>query len=422
MEDQTSQTSTGAGSTTQNKSLMSLGLIIVFGIFATTLPQPQVLGRLPLQHLLKSDLHVSPDQMAFFFLACGLAWYLKPFAGILTDAFPLCKTRRRHYILFSTLATVGCWVALGFLPHTYNALLWGCIVTNLFMVITSTVVGAYLVEAGQTMAATGRLTALRQLVSNICSLISGPFGGMLATGAFAVAAGVNAGIVFSFFPIAYFFLREKPQHIDSFSRLTNAKGQLKTIFRSRNLWFALLFISLFYFSPGFGTIMYYRQTDELHFKQTFIGFLGSCSGGAGMVAALLYGVLIRRLNLRTMIAVGVATAAAGTLLYLFYSSRVNAILIESQNGFFFTLAEISLLDLAAHATPAGCEGLGYSLMLSARNLAIFGADWLGAKSAKVYHLEFNTMVFINAGTTALVLVLLPFLPRLLLNSSDRKAA
>jgi hypothetical protein len=29
-------------------NLFHLGLVIVFGIFATTLPQPQVLGRLPL--------------------------------------------------------------------------------------------------------------------------------------------------------------------------------------------------------------------------------------------------------------------------------------------------------------------------------------------------------------------------------------
>jgi len=56
--------------------------------------------------------------------------------------------------------------------------------------------------------------------------------------------------------------------------------------------------------------------------------------------------------------IGVATSAAGTLLYLYYSTWTQAIFIESQNGFFFTLAELALLDLAARATPKGCEGLG----------------------------------------------------------------
>jgi hypothetical protein len=32
-----------------DRDLLHLGLVIVFGIFATTLPQPGALGRLPLQ-------------------------------------------------------------------------------------------------------------------------------------------------------------------------------------------------------------------------------------------------------------------------------------------------------------------------------------------------------------------------------------
>ena len=80
----------------EDRNLLHLGLVIVFGIFATTLPQPQALGKLPLQFLLKNEVHVTREQMAAFFFWCGLAWYLKPLAGILTDAFPLFRTRRRH--------------------------------------------------------------------------------------------------------------------------------------------------------------------------------------------------------------------------------------------------------------------------------------------------------------------------------------
>jgi hypothetical protein len=36
------------------------------------------------------------------------------------------------------------------------------------------------------------------------------------------------------------------------------------------------------------------------------------------------------------------------------------------------------MDLAARATPKGREGLGYSLMLSVRNVALFGADVVGS--------------------------------------------
>src|SRR6202043_1494978 len=109
----------------ENRALFRLGLIIVFGSLATTLPQPLALGRLPLQFLLKNEVHVTREQMAAFFFWCGLAWYLKPLAGILTDAFPFFGTRRRHYLLFSSALTALSWIGMAFLPHTYGALLLG---------------------------------------------------------------------------------------------------------------------------------------------------------------------------------------------------------------------------------------------------------------------------------------------------------
>ena len=48
---------------------------------------------------------------------CGLPWYFKPFAGILTDAFPLFGSRRRSYLLVSTGLAVAAWALLIFTPH-----------------------------------------------------------------------------------------------------------------------------------------------------------------------------------------------------------------------------------------------------------------------------------------------------------------
>ena len=403
-------------------NLLPLGLIIVFGIFASTLPQPQALGKLPLQFLLKNDVHVTREQMAAFFFWCGLAWYLKPFAGILTDAFPFFGTRRRHYLLFSSVLTALSWIAMSFLPHNYGALLFGAMIVNLFMVMASTVTGAFLVEAGQRMGATGRLTALRMFVYNFCTLIQGPLGGLLATAGFMWATGANAAFALTIFPIAYIFLKEQRAAQQRSSVVfQNAGQQLKTIIRSKNLWMALLFIALFYFSPGFATPLFYKQTDELHFSKQAIGNLGVFSGAFAILAAILYGQLIKRVHIRILLFIGVATAAAGTLLYLFYSSWTRAVFIESQNGLFFGFAEIAILDLAARATPKGCEGLGYSLMLSIRNVALFGADVVGSYLAD-HNWPFANLVYLNAGTTAIVLVLLPLLPAALMRSSDTAAS
>jgi MFS family permease len=402
----------------ENGNLLPLALIIIFGIFASTMPQPQALGKLPLQFLLKNDVQVTREQMAAFFFWCGLAWYLKPIAGILTDAFPFFGTRRRHYLLFSSALTALSWIGMGFLPHTYGSLLLGAMIVNLFMVMASTVTGAYLVEAGQRMSATGRLTALRMLVYNFCTLIQGPLGGLLATLGFTWATTANAAVALSILPIAYIYLKEQRAAQNRRSIVfENAGRQLKTIMGSKNLWIALLFIALFYFSPGFTTPLFYMQTDELHFSKQAIGNLGVFSGAFAILAAILYSQLIKRFQIRFLLLVAIAASACGTLFYLFYSSWIPAVLIECQNGFFFGLAEIAILDLAARATPKGCEGLGYSLMLSIRNVALFGADVVGSYLAD-HKWSFASLVYLNAGTTAAVLILLPLLPAALMQSKD----
>jgi predicted MFS family arabinose efflux permease len=275
-----------------------------------------------------------------------------------------------------------------------------------------------LVEAGQRMGATGRLSALRMVVYNFCTLIQGPAGGFVATLGFAWATGANAVLALTIFPITYFYLKEKrvPQQGGAVV-LQNAGRQLKTIGRSKNLWLALLFIALFYFSPGFSTPLFYIQTDQLHFSKQAIGNLGVFTGAFAILAAVLYSQLIKRVNIRVLLFVSIALVAIETLSYLFYSNYRHALLIDAQNGFFFGLAEVALLDLAARSTPKGCEGLGYSLILSIRNVALFGADIVGSYLAD-HKWPFAHLVYLNAGTTAIVLVLLPFLPAALMRSRD----
>jgi len=72
---------------------------------------------------------------------------------------------------------------------------------------------------------------------------------------------------------------------------------------------------------------------------------------------------------------------------------------------------------AARATPKGCEGLGYSLMLSIRNVAASGADVVGSYLAD-HNWPFAHLVYLSAGTTAIVLILLPLLPAALMRSKD----
>jgi hypothetical protein len=92
-------------------------------------------------------------------------------------------------------------------------------------------------------------------------------------------------------------------------------------------------------------------------------------------------------------------------------------LIESQNGFFSAFATVALFDLAARSIPKACEALGYSLIMSVINVASSASDVVGSHLAD-NHWTFAHLIYLNAGTTAIVLVLLPFLPSALMRKKD----
>ena len=81
--------------------------------------------------------------------------------------------------------------------------------------------------------------------------------------------------------------------------------------------------------------------------------------------------------------------------YAFYSTVHRAYVIVSFGGLGWTATVMCLLDLAVRATPSGSEALGFSLMRSVRNLALFGSDWAGSKALEVFNPPFATLVLTN---------------------------
>ena len=184
------------------------------------------------------------------------------------------------------------------------------------------------------------------------------------------------------------------------------------------MWGAAGLMALFYIAPGFTTALFYRQQNELHMDTQAQGFLQLLGGIFGVMAAIGYGVLCRRLNLRTLLLVCMGLGTVANLGYLFYSSVGRAQAIECLNGFGYTLAELALMDLAVRATPAGSEGLGFSLMVSVRNLALFGTDWFGSRLLDQYHVSFDSLVIANSVTTAIAVPLVFLLPRIIVGRKD----
>ena len=394
-----------------------------WGLLVTTLGQMVSLGDKPIRFLLKDQLGLSATQMALWMWLAILPWSLKPLAGLLSDAVPLFGSRRKNYLVLSSLLAGLLWFAMGLVPRTFYPLLVAAFGFNVMAVLASVVTGGILVEGAQTHGATGRLSSLRLVVINATYIIAGPVSGFLA-GRWFGWTSITCGILFlSLAPVAWFLLRE-PQLVGHFEKpgdALRALGRQMTALLPRNcmtLWIVGGLLFLIQVAPGLYTPLFYYQTNTLSFSPQFIGNLSMIYGGMGLLGSFLYPFVCRRFRLRVLLALAIVCTVASNLTYLGYLSRNSAMIIEGLAGLGLTLAQLPLFDLAARATPKGSEALAYSLIIACWNWGLSLSDVLGSWLFDKFALTFMNLVWINAVTTALVLVVVPFLPGRLVDGKE----
>jgi predicted MFS family arabinose efflux permease len=393
--------------------------VIAVGIFVTGFGWPGIIGNLPINLMLKNQLHLPAFDVAWFWSFATFAWYIKPLIGFACDAYPLFGTRHRGYLLAGSVLAGLFWLMLAVVPRRYWPLLAVMTALNLSMAVVSTVVGGLQVEVSQRQNATGRLASLRTGLEGVMSLLGGPVGGWLAVCAFSWTAISGASVLLSFVPVVAWRYREPSGAAVNRQVWTSARAHLATILRSRPMWGATGLLFLVYLAPGFGTPMLYYQQDVLKFDPRLMGYLQFLGGAGGIVGAAAYGYICRRLPLKTTLIAGIAIGAAVTLLYLRYDSASHAVMIDTAAGLVGSLAALPIYDLAARATPAGVEGFGFGLMMSIRNVAIFAvSNPLGSYLYDHYHMSLKQLVWLNAGSSAAVLLFVPLLPAALLAARE----
>ncbi|MCX5784971.1 MAG: MFS transporter [Elusimicrobia bacterium] len=395
----------------------NVALLVGCGIFASTYAQTGVIGLYPFRFLLKDKLHEGPLRVALFMQLAAMPWNLKIISGIISDSIPIFGTRRRHYLIFSSLAAGLLWLAVAVVPPRYTPMVIMAVIMNIALVFVSTISGGILVEGGQTFGVTGKLSSVRVLAMNIAGL-GVPLGALLATRALGVSAMTAAIPLFLLFFIALFLYKEKPTAKRDPKIWKGIVSQLKIALKAKTLWAASGLLFLVQFAPGFLTPLMFYQTDTLHFSEKFIGLLTLIDAIAGAAGAFFYVYFCRRLSLRQLLYGSVFFTAALSLLYLGYNDKNSAMMIEAIYCFALSLAQLPLFDLAARATPKGSEAVGYSVIMSVWNWGLFFSDLIGSALFEKYHMTFKNLVWVNAGTTILVLAAIPFLPALLVDHKE----
>lgn len=392
-------------------------LLIAIGWMGTALSLH--VTNLPFKFVLKEELGLPSDVASAFFVFANIPIYVKPFAGILSDAVPLWGTRRKSYLILSLLLAGALWLALALVPRTYAMLLGTYVVLNIFLTLSSTVLGGLMVEVGKRDRNTGALSAQRHGINQVVRLISDPAGGVLSRLPFLVTGAIAAGLQWILVPF-YLLLLKEPQQPQASARetLAEVRRQFRGLIGSKTLWAAAGLVVLVIAAPGFNMALLYYQQDVLKFDKEFIGVLGMLQGLGGMVGAVIYAFFCRRWNLRRMMYASIVFHGLMTLLYLGYKTPASAMIITPLEGATLVLAVLPLYDLSARATPRGSEALGYCLMMSVWNFTQSLSDWLGSVIYQVFHTDFSYLVWTNCITTTLVIFAVPFLPSVLMDRRD----
>jgi MFS family permease len=383
--------------------------LIAFGLFVVQFATPSALGGLPISLLLKDRLHASAQTLATFTAIAGTPFYLKPLVGLLTDASPVAGRRRRPYLLLAAGIGAGLWLLLGITPRHFTVLLAVSIAINMAVIVLGNTVGGLLVEVGQGHSATGRLGALRLVMTGFASVLAGIAGGWLATRDLFWTAAAGSTLLCALFGVGVALLQETDRAIGVPAR-NSVREQVMALRQARDLWTVLACFALLTVAPGFATPLLYFQTNTLRFSAQFIGNLGAVGAISGALGVALYVLLCRRFCVLSLFPILLLVHALGTLLFLLYRSAAMAILIQVLGGPVEAMVTVCGFDLASRAAPRRAATVGYALILSTVNLAAALSDILGSWLYTRHHWAFTDLVYLNSGTTLLALPVVRLLP------------
>jgi len=397
-----------------DRSLMRR-LMLFFGIVYVVEGLGQTGGLIsqPLAYFLKEFHHWTPVQVTAFLTIFNLPWVIKPLYGVVSDFVPLFGYRRKSYLVLANALAIGAfsWVALTTDPtHLAFALL----LTAYAMAISSTLCGALLVENGQKFGASGRLINQQWLWFNIASMVASIVGGQLIqrlspTGALHAAAAFLAVPPLVLIWATWSLVDEEKSTINLPELKQTFRG-LVAAFQSRKLWVVAFFLFLYYFSPGFGTPLYYHMTDELKFSQAYIGILGSISSAGWILGALVYDRYFDGMSSKKLLNLSIASGVVTTALFLLLSSETSAAILYFLSGLATMLATVATLRVAAEFCPPRSEGFAFAVLTSITNLAVSAADNVGSfLYERAFHNNMTPLIIVSAVATAVAFVLVPML-------------
>ena len=399
-----------------------LPLAIVFAsVYFFSMNGLGALPNLAINFLLKDRAALNPAQLAYFQAMIMIAWVIKPLWGIISDLCPIFGSRRKSYLVLTSLVAAAVWLILAFLstPAVLPLLL---LLTVVYMAYAfqDVVTDGLMVETGQPLNMTGEFQSIQWTAVYVAMIITSLIGGLIAE--LAQKGELSYRIIFGItgiFPIltaaiVIFLVREPSRaHLERAAELG-----LRDIFRHRGIWILAFFLFLWNFSPSFGAPFFYYTVDILKFSPSFLGILQAVTSAGALVGSVLYGLVFVKLPLRKFLWIAVWVGVLATLSYFIYfvpwliahvvTLQTLALAMNFLLGVVSAVIFLVLLNLAARTSPQYAGGTVFALLMSFYNLGQMGSSALGGFLFTKIGLE--PLIVVSAVFSLFVLFLIPHLP------------
>lgn len=375
------------------------------------------LPNLTLNFLLKETLKLTATQLAYFSAITILGWAIKPLWGLISDLIPIFGSKRKNYLVLTSLLAGFCWLILS-LTQNYSVLLLLIILTisSFAYAFQDVVTDALMIEIGKKEKRLATFQSIQWLAVSIAQVITGFAGGLAAE---KLRAQTTFGIAI-LFPltvtlIALVLLKKSEE--EPVLRFKEFKENFKTAVITKEFLLANLFLFLWRFSPSFGAPMFYYQIDVLNFSKIFLGTLASLGAVGSVLGAISFNYLTKFIKFKKLLFWSVLLGGLLTfwsLIFLtdfikqnLYLAKILAIIDSLFLGALGMIFFLTMLTFAAQKTDPKLAGSVFAFITSIINIGLMASETLGGwLFAKI---GLAPLIIVSGITSLTILIFLPFL-------------
>jgi hypothetical protein len=384
---------------------------------------------IPISFFLKNRLHLSADAVAVFRLISAIPLYLSFVFGFVRDTWNPFGLRDRGYLMIFGVLCAALYVYFAFRPLDYMSLLTAVLLTTVAFLFTVSAQNGLTAVIGQQNLISGQVATTWSIFLSVPGLLSYWAGGVLSDqleGQGPQAAVHTLFLVGAAVMIAIaFYGAWKPKVV--FDRVHDERttsdhpwSDVKRLVRHWPIYPALLIWLLWNFAPGSQTPLQYYLQNTLHASDAVFGEWYAIFAAGFIPTFLVFGVLCRKLPLRTLLIWGTVVAVPQWVPLLFIHTPTEALIAAGAVGLMGGVCTAAYYDLLIRSCPRGLQGT----ILMASGALYFIASRFGDLLGTTLYEHFGGFTVCVIAITVVYAAILPIIwliPKHLIATPDGRA-